>query len=126
MRRSMLPLALLLGFLLWWNYGTLTVPAGMDTMPEEYPPGSLCVIEKRPGSVAPGEVVFFEWGGGMLLSRVSRVEGDRFWVEHDAPDSRFPDGDELGAIGVSAVYGLVLTAFVGEPALPEGADGRGR
>jgi hypothetical protein len=117
-RRIMLPLAVLLGFLLWWNYGTLTVPDGMDTLPDEYPPGCLCVIDMRPGAPRAGQVVFVAFRGGLLLTRIARVEGEVLFADHDDA-ARYPDGDELGPLPVTAVRAVVLTAFVPDPAPAE-------
>lgn len=122
LRRGTLPVALVLGAALWLNYGTLRVPAGMDTLPGEYPPGSLCVVDKRPGTPRVGEVVFFDHRDGVLLSRVARIDGESLYVEH-ADTSRFPDGEDLGPVPVGAVRALLLTAFVPDRT-GEGVGGR--
>ena len=120
LRRGLLPLSLVLGLLLWWNYGTIRVPEGMDTLPDEYPPGSLCVVDKRPGAPRVGEVVFFSHRDGVLLSRIARVDGGSVYFDHDDA-SRFPDGEELGPVPASAIRSLLLTALV--PDRPGGRDG---
>jgi len=111
LRRWTLPVALVLGAGLWLNYGTLRVPPGMDTLPGEFPPGSLCLIDTRPGAPRVGEVVFFRHRDGVLLSRIARIEGESLFFDH-ADTSRFPDGDELGPVPMDAVDALLLTAFV--------------
>lgn len=123
LRRAMLPLAIVLFVLLWWSFGTVTIPPGMDTVPSA-PPGSLIVIAKRPGALQPGNLILVRVGGGSLLTRVDRVVGDRLWVRHDNPDSRFPDGDELGPLPRDAVQGLVLTVLGGTEGADGGGDGR--
>ncbi len=109
-RRAMLPLAIVLGVLLWWNYGTLTVPRGMDSMPD-YPPGTLCIIAKEPGNLAVGQVVFVDLGGGTVLTRITALDEETVTVRHDADDSALPDSDEVGPLPRSAVRALLLTAF---------------
>ncbi|MGA1525740.1 MAG: hypothetical protein ACO4CT_11500 [Planctomycetota bacterium] len=111
LRRGLLPLALVLGLLLWWNYGTIRVPEGMDTLPDEYPAGTLCVVDKRPGAPRVGQVVFFAHRDGVLLSRIARIEDGFLFFEHAAA-SRFPDGEELGPVPPEAVQALLLTALV--------------
>lgn len=121
MRRAIVPVALLCAVALLWNYGTISVPAGMDTMSRDYPPGTVCLVLKRPSRVAPNSVVFVDVAGGTLLTRVAGVTDEGLLVEHDNPQSRFPDRDELGLLPYTAVRGLVLTAFVAEqPRAPSG------
>lgn len=115
LRRGLLPVAIVLGVLLGVNYGTIRVPAGMDTLPDEFPPGSLCVVDKRPGRPRVGEVLFFFHRDGVLLSRVARVEGDAVFFAH-SDSSRFPDGEELGPVPIQQVHALLLTAFVPDAA----------
>ena len=117
LRRGLLPVAIVLGVMLGVNYGTIRVPAGMDTLPDEFPPGSLCVVDKRPGPPRVGEVLFFLHRDGVLLSRVARVEGGAVYFDH-SDASRFPDGEELGPVSVDQIHALLLTAFV-----PDGAGG---
>jgi hypothetical protein len=59
------------------TYGVLTVPPGMDTLPE-FPPGTVCVIEKWPGEVPIGAAVFVEVDDGSLLTRVAAVQDGEF------------------------------------------------
>ena len=88
-RRLILPVALVCFLVLYLTVGFLRVPAGMDTM-LDIPGGSLCVIDKRSGSVQPGIPVFVDLGdGSTLLSRV--VERDDGRVK-----MTFSDGMPLG------------------------------
>ncbi|MBK8976820.1 MAG: hypothetical protein IPM29_12955 [Planctomycetes bacterium] len=129
MRRALLPVAVLLALLLWRSYGTLRVPDGMDTTPA-VPPGSLCVIEKSPGDLRPGQLVFAELGGGLVLSRIRAVDADGVLLENDSRSSRLPDSRQLGPVPRSAIRALVLSTFAGAadggPAPPAGEPRRGR
>ena len=119
-RRLILPVALLCFLLLYLTVGFLRVPRGMDTMPE-IPGGSLCVIDKRSGSVQPGIPVLVDLeDGSTLLSRVIERDEDRIRVRNDNDASRLPDSDELGWLSLSAVRGSVLAVFApdGKEALP--------
>lgn len=110
-----LVLTLVLVVLFVRTYGMLTVPPGMDTMPD-YPPGTLCVIEKWPGEVQIGAVVFVEVEDGSLLTRVAAVTDGTFQVRHDDPRSRFSrlQGEGLGWLPFARIRGLVLSGFVPE------------
>ncbi|MHC5064022.1 MAG: S24/S26 family peptidase [Planctomycetota bacterium] len=120
-RRAMLPIAILLGFLLYWNYGWLRVPVGMDTMPGEYPAGTLCLIDKRPSRLVEGSVVFVDLAeGGTLLARVAAVVEQGFWLKSDNPDSRFAERLQAEAMPRESIRALVLTSFSAEA----GPDGR--
>ncbi|HLU38203.1 MAG TPA: hypothetical protein VK081_02385 [Planctomycetota bacterium] len=120
-RRLALPVVLLGGLLLWRNYGMFTVPEGMDTLPDSHPPGTRCLVEKRPSRVRPGSVVFVEARGGILLSRVDAVlPGDRILLAHENPRSRFADLQDQ-PFPLSAVRALVLVAFVPTPEVPSRA-----
>jgi hypothetical protein len=119
LRRGIAPAAIVGFLLLYAMYGVLSVPAGMDTMPDSHPAGAVCVIAKRPSRVTVGAVVFVDVDGGTLLTRVAEV-GDRdIAVRHDNPQSRFGDGSELGRLPIGAVRGLVLTTFL-PSAVPRG------
>ncbi len=113
MHRGILLAVIILGTLLYTQYGLLRVPAGMDTMPDSFPPGTLCLIEKSPSVVIPQKsVVFVDLPqGGTVLTRVVEIVGDDLIVQHDNPKSGlgFPGGK--GAVELSWVRGLVLTAF---------------
>ena len=116
-----LVLTLVLVVLFLRTYGMLTVPPGMDTMPD-YPPGTLCVIEKRPAEVSVGAVVFVDVDDGSLLTRVAAVADGEFQVRHDDPHSRFArlQGEGLGWMPFERIRGLVLTGFVPERTRDEG------
>ena len=123
LRRAALPASIALFALLYLSYGLLRVPRGMDTMPEQFPAGTLCVIDKRPGLPTVGSVVFVDVHDGTLLTRVVAHDGDRVVVAHDNAGSRWPSSAEFGSWPLSAVRGLVLTGLV-----PESGEGtpRGR
>lgn len=96
-------------------YGSWTVLAGMDTMPETYPPGSTCIIRKDPGFVKKGSVVMIGLpGGAVLLTRVERVEGDRIHIRHDNRESVFRHYENQ-SYPISDVRGLVLSALLPDP-----------
>lgn len=122
-RRLALPIVLLGSLLLWFNYGMLGVPSGMDTMIDSHPPGTRCLIAKRPSSVRQGAVVFVDLPqGGTLLARVAAVD-DRGNLSLSCDNPRSPyarELDELGAVAPSAVRALVLVAFTPTPGAPGG------
>jgi len=120
-RRITLVLAIVLLGWLWLTYGGRWVPAKMDTVPD-IPPGSFCVVDKRPATVQVGSHVFVELSGsGVVLSRVSAREGDRIRILHPNASSSLPDSRTLGEVPVEAVLGTVLGAFK-----PGGGDASGR
>ena len=106
--------------LLYTHFGVVKVPAGMDTMPRVAPPGSLCLIHKRPPALGVGSLVFVELperdGGGTLLSRVSRVTDAGIEVEHSNSGSRLPSSAQFGMLPRAAVRGVVITVW------PTGVD----
>ncbi len=101
---------------LYVNYGLLGVPQGMDTMVDTHPPGTLCLIQKRPSSVTPGAVVFVDLDdGGTVLSRVVEVSDDEtFTIRHDNRKSVFLYLEERGPYRVDAVRGIVVSMLVNE------------
>ncbi len=110
-RRSMLPLAIVVIVWFYLSVGFLRVPQGMDTMTATHPEGSLCLIDKRSGAVLPGTVVFVDAFGGTVLTRVQSLHDGFIEVRHDNPDSQLPSGEDLGLLPVSAVRGVVLAVF---------------
>ncbi len=113
LRRCMLPVALICGALLFYNFGTLKVPKGMDTMMDSVPAGTTCLIQKRPSKVVVGNVVFVDLPrGGTLVTRVDEVRGDRFTVRHENSSSRFGTGESLGELSVAMVRGIVIASFI--------------
>ncbi|MEZ5965436.1 MAG: hypothetical protein R3F56_16505 [Planctomycetota bacterium] len=119
-RRLTLPLALVGGVVLQRGYGVRTVPIGMDTLPDTHPPGTRCLVDKRPSHVVVGAVVFAEVPGGTVLGRVeSRFGDDRLQLAADNDASCF--ADLLRApVPLRAVRGLVLVTFLPEPEVPRG------
>ena len=113
----MVLLALLFFYL---HFGWQTVPGGMDTMPDSAPPGSICAIDKLPTTLkAATSLVFLEVPGGVLLSRVSRLEPDgRFHIRHDNRESKYLRYESMGPYSIDKVRGLVLGVF-----RFEGSDG---
>ncbi|MGE3174106.1 MAG: hypothetical protein AB7O97_15875 [Planctomycetota bacterium] len=124
-RRLTLPLALVLGAALFWCFGAIRVPAGMDTLPE-IPPGSLCILDRRDGRLQPGMAVFVDLpDGSTLLSRIEAVDDEgRLIVRNDNARSRLPDSAAFGALPRSAARGVVLVVFPGDGPRGEAFDGR--
>ena len=112
-RRLALPVVLLALFFFYLHFGWRTVPAGMDTMPESAPPGSICAIDKRPTTLkAETSLVFLEVPGGVLLSRVWRLEPDgRFQIRHANRESKYLRYESMGPYSIDKVRGLVLGVF---------------
>ncbi|MDP6931204.1 MAG: hypothetical protein QF412_16035 [Planctomycetota bacterium] len=109
---------------LFLRFGSITVPAGMDTMSGTHPPGTWCLVEKTPRVlVAKRSVVFIEVEPGQhLLSRVEAIEPDgAIRIRHDMRDSGFLRF-EAASYPRSAVIALVLTHF--PPESGESFDGR--
>ena len=113
-RRVMIVALLVFCVLLYVNFGWLRVPHGMDTMPDEFPGGTLCLIQKQPGSVAVGSVVFVDVDGGTVLTRVVGVVGQRVEVEHDNKSSKLGFGGCRGLVSVSAIRAIVLTGLTSD------------
>ena len=124
MRRLMLPLAAVVVVWVYMTVGFLRVPEGMDTLPATHPEGSLCLIDKRKGSVQPGTAVFADVGGGTLLSRVVSRDNGFVVLRNDNPSSELPDGDELGPVPLRLVRGAVLAVFPPEPDVKDLPRGR--
>jgi hypothetical protein len=120
-RRLALPAVVVAGILLWRSYGVIGVPDGMDTMPQTHPPGTRCVVAKRPGKVVSGAVVFVDVpGGGTLLARVVAVAPDgSLAVAPDNPATRFAAALRA-PVPPAAVRGLVLVALTPTPEVPVG------
>lgn len=113
-RRAALPVVLLALLYFYLHFGWQTVPAGMDTMPQSAPPGSVCAIAKRPGRLEAGtSLVFLEVpGGGVLLGRVSSVEPDgRFQIRFENRESKYLRYESMGPYSLDKVQGLVLGVF---------------
>lgn len=115
-RRLALPCILIGGFALWYSYGVLDVPAGMDLMSDTHPPGTRCVVAKHPRALPRGAVVFVDMPPvGTLIARVEAVLSDgQVLLASDNPDSRFADWLQT-PVPPAAVRGLVLVAFAPPP-----------
>ncbi|MCB9869437.1 MAG: hypothetical protein H6836_02925 [Planctomycetes bacterium] len=112
--------ALLLFFRTYWY---AVVPPGMDTMPEAYPPGTTCVIQRDPAHFKEGKsVILLEVtpGAAPLWTRVVRVKGDQVFVRHDNRKSQFCGYEDRGW-PVSSVRGLVVSGFPPADRVPEPA-----
>jgi hypothetical protein len=118
-RRLALPVCLAGALVLWANYGLLAVPEGMDTLPDSHPPGTRCLIEKRPRRLRPGAVVFVDVHGGTVLARVRAVTDAGVELAHDNEHSRFA-ALAGQTFPLAAVRGLVLVALTPTPEAPHG------
>ena len=64
---------------LFLRFGSITVPAGMDTMSGTHPPGTWCLVEKTPRVlVAKRSVVFIEVEPGQIAIEISSKIVGRF------------------------------------------------
>jgi len=121
-RRLALPVLLVCAIVFFRSYWFVVVPAGMDTMPEVYPPGTTCVVQRDPAHLVAGSVVFLEVedGAAPILVRIARVEGGRVYPLVDNPRSQFA-GYARGDYPLTRVRALVLSGVPPEaetPAVP--------
>ena len=96
-RRSMLPLAIVVIVWVYLSIRLLRVPEGMDTMTGTHPEGSLCLIDKRSSAVQVGTVVFVDAFGGTVLTRVLARHDGFIEVRHDNPLSQLPSGNTFAS-----------------------------
>ena len=96
-------------------FGVLRVPQGMDALKDIIPP-SVCLIDKREGSVMEGSAVFVDLPeGGTVLSRVVELLPDgKMRLQNDNDESVQPDSDELGLLPLASLRGVVLVVFAGQ------------
>lgn len=127
-RRLALPCVLLGGLWLWRGYGMLTVPAGMDTLPDTHPPGTRCLVEKRPRHVVAGAVVFVDVSAGtpddgeagtVLLRVVETTPDGRVTLAADNTASPWASLVRQ-PLPESAIRALVLVTFLPMPQVPDG------
>ena len=118
-RRLGLPVLLVCAIVFFRMYWFVVVPAGMDTMPEVYPPGTTCVVQRDPAHLVAGSVVFLEVeaGAAPILVRIARVQGDRVYPLVDNPRSQFA-GYAKGDYPLANVRALVLSGVPPEAAAP--------
>jgi type IV secretory pathway protease TraF len=100
------------------QFGTMHVPAGMDTMPGA-PPGSWCLVDRWSVGLRVGSDVFVDGPAGLLLSRVVALTDDTVSIEHPNPRSRHPDSRQFGPLPRRAVRSTVMTVLAAG-----GADAR--
>ena len=98
-----------------WCFGVVRVPAGMDALPA-ISADSVCLIDKREGSVMVGSAVFVDLPeGGTVLSRVAELlPGDKMRLQNDDAESVQPDSEELGLVPLECLRGVVLVVFAGK------------
>ena len=118
-KRLALPILLVCMIVFCRSYWFVVVPAGMDTMPELYPPGTTCVVQRDPGQLVAGSVVFVEVeaGAAPILVRIARVEGGRVHLLVENPRSQFA-GYTKDDYPLSSVRALVLSGVPPEAETP--------
>lgn len=112
MKRLVLPV-LVLGLVVFFRiYWFVVVPTSMDTMPEMYPPGTICVIERHPDTVREGNVIFLEVkaGAAPILVQVGKVAAGRVFPVVRNRSSRFA-GYAQDSYPLTDVRGLVLSGI---------------
>ena len=125
-RRLILPIALVCFLALYLCFGFLRVPQGMDTMPDVYPPGTTCLIQRHPTSVVANKSIVFlevESGAAPLLVRVLKFENGRIYPFVENPQSRFAAYAEE-SYPFDKVRSLVLTGVIPDSAVPVPTRGK--
>lgn len=115
-RRACIAAFLVTCVLLWRNYGWMSVPSGMTTMPDAAPPGALCLVEKSPRTFVPGRSVVFVRSpmGALVVTRVIEVIGEHsVVVGHDNRQVSVGLEGAASRVPVEAIEGLVLTVLSG-------------
>lgn len=124
-KRLALPVVLLGLILFFRSYWFVVVPEGMDTMPEVYPPGTTCVVQRNPAQVVEGSVVFLEVEAGVapILVRIAKVANGRIHPLVENPRSRFA-GYAKDNYPLSSVRALVLSGVTPDSGAPEASGNR--
>ena len=101
------------GIYLWSRYEWMKLPGEGCSPLTRISPGSTLWVDRWPGGIVPGDVIFFAVeDGSIALAEVGAVapEGDRYWVTTDVEECPGADSDELGWISRDAVRGRLLMA----------------
>jgi len=103
------------GFYLYHRYEVIRLPEGGRSPLLRLAPGMRLWLDRRPPTIAAGDVVFFELEGGKVgFAEVERVDGEgetaRYWVVTDAPDVEAQDSDELGWLHRDSIQARLMMA----------------
>jgi hypothetical protein len=114
LRRGTLLLAAVGAAYLWTRFEVLPLPAGGCSPLRRLRPGTLLWVDRRPGPLEVGDVVFFRLADGtIVLGEVARREASppRSWVLTDDPACPGTDSDDLGWVPDGDVHGRLMMAF---------------
>jgi hypothetical protein len=110
MRRANTLLTAIVAVWLLAQFATLTVPAGMATVPEA-PPGAWLLVDRWCVGARVGCNVFVDTPDGRMLSRITAMDADTVRIEHPAPGSGLRDSRDFGPLPRSALASTVLVVF---------------
>jgi hypothetical protein len=113
LRRITLISAVLGAIYLWNRFEVITMPEDRCSPLLRLAPGNKLWVDRRPGGVAVGDVLFFTIpDGGLGIAEVERIdrEGERYWMAIDNPDCPVSDSDQFGWISREAVEGRMMMA----------------
>ncbi len=114
LRRGTLVLAAVGVAYLWTRFELLPLPAEGCSPLRRLRAGTLLWVDRRPGPLEVGDVVFFRLEGGTIaLGEVARraESPPRSWILTDVPDCPGVDSDDVGWIEDEDVHGRLMMAF---------------
>lgn len=109
-RRLTLGMALVAFAVFLFKFDTRWVPPGMNTV-DGIPGGSWVVLDSWLSGLRVGSDVMIETPHGLLVSRVSAIDGDEVTITHPNPDATWGDSRTFGALPIEQVQGTVLVVF---------------
>lgn len=120
LRRITACLGIAFGIFCVVRFGSMWVPARMDTVPT-IPPGSWCLVDRWKGGMHVGSDVFVDVDAGRVLTRIAAIDQDTVTVLHPNGNSAWPDSRQFGLLPHAAVHSTVMVVFAGD-----GGTARGR
>lgn len=121
LRRATTVLTAVVAAWLLLQFATVTVPAGMATVPE-VPPGAWLLVDRWCVGARVGCNAFVDTPDGRVLSRIVALEDDSVRIEHPATGSGFRDSRDFGPLPRAALASTVLVVF--SAGAGRGFDGR--
>jgi len=112
-RRLTLLAVLAGGFYLWQRFEVISLPEAGRSPLLRITPGNQLWLDRRPGEIGVGDVLFYEQPDGSIgFAEVEVVDpdADRYWLSTDAPGVPAVDSDELGWIPRESIQARLMMA----------------